>query len=526
MRCFFIPMSLTKEYNLSDMGKLLWQAGLFLSQEALSQIWYYHKLLRKANPSLNLTRIHNFEKMVRKHYIDSLIVHSILKKNNLNFVSPLLDIGSGAGLPGIPLAIHLPHINFILAESRGQRSEFIQTSVQAIGLKNVSVHGHRVARSSCPVVKSVITRALEKMRFTLERVENGIEKSGFVIFMKGPECDLEIEDAKNSSYPFRLILDYAYTLPKSQDHRRLVVWQRNYTSTFASLSKNKTDDANNTVDIKAIIINSRSNSRFRLIYCLRYSRYVKKYGQSLICGEKLVLEFLQKYPKSIQALIAPESFSGNEGLSFIENKILFKNELFFDLDFMGTSFPLLLVNVSPLEEWSPKKFNYNHNTQPLDIASTQKKIPITLFLPLGNPENLGAALRCCAAFDVETVVLLEEASHPYHPRAIRAAAGYCFDLSLYQSPKIADFSRMIVSNQKTLFLGLDTEGEDLATIELSSHVSLFVGSEGQGFRGFPSDLATLNYTKVTIPIEKKVDSLNASVALGIALYILSKRLKI
>ena len=76
-------------------------------------------MLRAANARLNLTRIHNFENMVLKHYVDSLLV--------LRFVelpSPLMDMGSGPGLPGIPLKIARPGVRMILAEPRGRGRSF------------------------------------------------------------------------------------------------------------------------------------------------------------------------------------------------------------------------------------------------------------------------------------------------------------------------------------------------------------------------------------------------------------------
>ena len=76
---------------------ILKTCGIALDDLQLDRLWSYHRLLRAANSRLNLTRIHNFENMVLKHYVDSLLV--------LRFVdlpSPLIDMGSGPGLPGNP----------------------------------------------------------------------------------------------------------------------------------------------------------------------------------------------------------------------------------------------------------------------------------------------------------------------------------------------------------------------------------------------------------------------------------------
>lgn len=102
------------------LDTVLKTCGIFLTSEQTDLLWRYHQLLRSANARLNLTRIHNFENMVLKHYADSLLV---LKFGELP--SPLIDMGSGPGLPGIPLAIARPSTRMILAEPRGGRAEFL-----------------------------------------------------------------------------------------------------------------------------------------------------------------------------------------------------------------------------------------------------------------------------------------------------------------------------------------------------------------------------------------------------------------
>ena len=87
--------------------------GISLTTDQIDLLWHYHQLLRTANARLNLTRIHNFENMVLKHYVDSLLVPKFLE-----LPSPLIDLGSGPGLPGIPLAIARPDTRMILAEPR------------------------------------------------------------------------------------------------------------------------------------------------------------------------------------------------------------------------------------------------------------------------------------------------------------------------------------------------------------------------------------------------------------------------
>src|SRR3954468_16266892 len=105
----------------SSLETILRRCGIDLDTAQYDALWAYHRLLREANAELNLTRIHQFENMVLKHYVDSLLV---LKFADLP--SPLIDMGWGPGLPGVPLKIARPDVEMILAEPRGNRAEFLK----------------------------------------------------------------------------------------------------------------------------------------------------------------------------------------------------------------------------------------------------------------------------------------------------------------------------------------------------------------------------------------------------------------
>src|SRR5689334_2267830 len=149
------------------------QCGITLSSEQLDQLWAYHQMLRAANTTLNLTRIHNFENMVLKHYVDSLLVLSFEA-----LPSPLLDLGSGAGLPGIPLKIASPETHIILAEPRGARAQFLREACQALGLEGIEVDDRSVGPGYERKVAGVITRAVAAIPETLDLVAGCLEPGG------------------------------------------------------------------------------------------------------------------------------------------------------------------------------------------------------------------------------------------------------------------------------------------------------------------------------------------------------------
>src|SRR3982751_6563819 len=139
----------------SSLQAIIESCGIRLDPPHYDQLWAYHRMLRAANAELNLTRIHNFENMVLKHYVDSLLVLSFVEPP-----SPLVDMGSGPGLPGIPLKIARPGLEIVLAEPRGARAEFLRGVVDRLGLKGVEVFAGKVGPRFTRKVAGVITRAV------------------------------------------------------------------------------------------------------------------------------------------------------------------------------------------------------------------------------------------------------------------------------------------------------------------------------------------------------------------------------
>src|SRR3954454_18625287 len=153
-----------------SLEAILRRCGIILAPSQFDALWSYHQMLRAANAELNLTRIHNFENMVLKHYVDSLLV---LEFEDLP--SPLLDMGTGPGLPGIPLKIARPEVEMILAEPRGARAEFLREVSARLGLKGVEVHAGKIGAKFTRPVAGVITRAVAAIPETLDRVANCLQ---------------------------------------------------------------------------------------------------------------------------------------------------------------------------------------------------------------------------------------------------------------------------------------------------------------------------------------------------------------
>ena len=107
-------------------------------------------------------------------------------------------MGSGPGLPGIPLKIARPGVSMILAEPRGARAEFLEEVCDRLKLDDVEVFAGKVGPKFPRKVRGVITRAVASIPETLDRVADCLEPGGRMIFMKGPDCDAEIAEARTS----------------------------------------------------------------------------------------------------------------------------------------------------------------------------------------------------------------------------------------------------------------------------------------------------------------------------------------
>jgi 16S rRNA (guanine(527)-N(7))-methyltransferase RsmG len=205
------------------MKELLEAAGLRLDETAFERLWTYHELLRKRNQDRDLTRIVSFRSMVIKHYIDCMMVGTLME-----LPSPLLDVGTGAGFPGIPLAIQNPSLAIVLAEPRPRRVEFLEEVIAALKLETLEVFPHRVVSASFHrPMRGTITRALETLDKTILRTSGCSRVGTLHIFLKGPAVDPELQLVRERlAGEVRLVEDIRYNLVDAEHQRRLIVLER------------------------------------------------------------------------------------------------------------------------------------------------------------------------------------------------------------------------------------------------------------------------------------------------------------
>jgi len=203
------------------LGRLLSERGIDLCGAQLDLLARFHNLLVERNKTHNLTRIWGLHDIVLKHYVDSLLVLRFLPE----LPSPLLDLGSGAGFPGIPLKIASSGTELLLAEAQQKKAEFLREACAALALPGLGVIGRSVDKGLDVPVQGVISRAVERIRETLRQVRPFLPPGALVIFMKGPSVDEEKQQAaRGLGDAFVEVADHAYALPGTEMGRRLVVY--------------------------------------------------------------------------------------------------------------------------------------------------------------------------------------------------------------------------------------------------------------------------------------------------------------
>jgi 16S rRNA (guanine527-N7)-methyltransferase len=190
-------------------------AALGLDPALAMPLLAYLALLDRWNRTYNLTAIRDPREMVGKHLLDSLAMHPYLAAGSL------ADLGTGAGLPGIPLALAKPALQVTLVESNGKKARFLREAVRTLGLANARVAESRAEALNEPGAYDVITaRALATLPLIIELGGHLLKPGGRLLAMKGAVPDDEI-----ASLPAGWRLEHVrpLTVPGLAAERHLVV---------------------------------------------------------------------------------------------------------------------------------------------------------------------------------------------------------------------------------------------------------------------------------------------------------------
>jgi 16S rRNA (guanine527-N7)-methyltransferase len=182
--------------------------GLSLRPDAPDRLLRHLALVREANRTTNLTRITDPHEMVRDHVLDALALLVALERAGFDLEPGLsvMDLGSGAGFPGIPIAIARPDLRVSLVDSRGPKARFLETAVADLGLADVSVLGERAREIAARHPQTehafglVTSRAVSRLGDVLREVKRLAAPGGLVAHFKGPALgDDERRDADRAA---------------------------------------------------------------------------------------------------------------------------------------------------------------------------------------------------------------------------------------------------------------------------------------------------------------------------------------
>lgn len=173
--------------------------GIEISQQQLDQFLLFYELLVEKNKVMNLTAITELKEVISKHFIDSLALVKVYSLTN----EKVIDIGTGAGFPGVPLKIIYPNINLTLFDSLKKRLNFLDEVIEKLNLSNIStLHGraedygrnnqYREQYDIC------VSRAVAKLPVLLELCIPFVKTGGYFISYKSGNIDEEIELSKNA----------------------------------------------------------------------------------------------------------------------------------------------------------------------------------------------------------------------------------------------------------------------------------------------------------------------------------------
>ena len=170
------------------------------NDKQIEQFRSYYELLTEWNKKINLTAITGYEDVVRKHFIDSILICSLL---DLNKDIRIIDVGTGAGFPGIPIKILNLDCRIVLLDSLNKRVRFLETVVDELGLDNVEcIHGRAEDVSREKKYRASfdlsVSRAVANLSTLCEYCIPFLKKGGMFVSYKSDKADDEINGSENA----------------------------------------------------------------------------------------------------------------------------------------------------------------------------------------------------------------------------------------------------------------------------------------------------------------------------------------
>lgn len=215
-------------HDITNFKKGLEEFNITLSDKQFEQFIKYYDFLVEWNSFMNLTAITDWDEVIVKHFLDSLSIVNSLNMTDMSYY--VLDLGTGAGFPGIPLKIAFPNLNIVLMDSLNKRVNFLNTVINELGLENIkAVHGRAEDMARKDEYREcfdlVVSRAVANMTILSEYCLPFVKVGGSFISYKSEKVHDEYKEAVKAIDILGGgdIDSYELTLPLSDIYRNLFV---------------------------------------------------------------------------------------------------------------------------------------------------------------------------------------------------------------------------------------------------------------------------------------------------------------
>lgn len=188
------------DYKLDLLEQGCRDFGIDLTQRQKEQFVRYYEILVERNQVMNLTAITEFEEVLVKHFVDSLAVSGVM---DVDKVSKVIDIGTGAGFPGIPLKIVYPHLEITLLDSLKKRIGFLNEIVDNLGLEKVeTIHGRAEEYAKQKEYRETydlcVSRAVANLSTLSEYCLPYVKVQGHFVPYKSGKIDEELKESEKA----------------------------------------------------------------------------------------------------------------------------------------------------------------------------------------------------------------------------------------------------------------------------------------------------------------------------------------